>query len=100
MNTEEAIKVLGNFKRFISGGGATSRTDTEAIDIAIEALKEKPRIKSKWVKWWGILEDPEFTVYHTPHAKCGNCNTELDPGMVYETPYMKFCPICGAEMEN
>ena len=39
MTREEAINILGNFKRYISGGGVTDRKANEAIDIAIEALE-------------------------------------------------------------
>lgn len=38
MTREEAINTLGNFKRYISGGGVTDRKACEAIDMAIEAL--------------------------------------------------------------
>ena len=40
MTREEAITTLGNFKRYISGGGVTDLKANEAIDMAIEALKE------------------------------------------------------------
>lgn len=39
MTREEAINTLGNFKRYISGGGVTDRKANKAIDMAIEALK-------------------------------------------------------------
>lgn len=38
MTREEAINTLGNFKRYISGGGVTDRKANEALDMAIEAL--------------------------------------------------------------
>ena len=39
MNREEAVNTLGNFKRYISGGGVTDLKANEALDMAIEALK-------------------------------------------------------------
>ena len=42
MTREEAITTLGNFKRYISGGGVTDLKANEAIDMAIEVLQEKP----------------------------------------------------------
>ena len=42
MTKEEAITTLGNFKRYISGGGVTDLKANEAIDMAIEALKSLP----------------------------------------------------------
>lgn len=38
MTREEAINTLGNFKRYISGGGVTDRKANKAIDMAIESL--------------------------------------------------------------
>lgn len=39
MTREEAINTLGNFKRYISGGGVTDRKANEALDMAIKALQ-------------------------------------------------------------
>ena len=39
MTREEAINTLGNFKRYISGGGVTDRKANKAIDMAIKALQ-------------------------------------------------------------
>ena len=38
MTREEAVIILANFKRYISGGGVIDRSANEAIDMAIEAL--------------------------------------------------------------
>ncbi len=38
MTREEAVIILANFKRYISGGGAIDRSANEAINMAIEAL--------------------------------------------------------------
>lgn len=34
MTREEAINTLGNFKRYISGGGVTDRKANKTIDMA------------------------------------------------------------------
>ena len=47
MTREEAINALGNFKRYISGGGVTDRKANEAIDMAIEALEQEPVVRCK-----------------------------------------------------
>lgn len=41
MTKEEAINTLGNFKRYISGGGVTDLKANEAIDMAIESLQKE-----------------------------------------------------------
>lgn len=45
MTREEAINTLGNFKRYISGGGVTDRKANKAIDMAIEALQAE----AEWI---------------------------------------------------
>lgn len=48
MTREEAINTLGNFRRYISGGGVTDRKANKAIDMAIEALQtEDEAFKNK-----------------------------------------------------
>lgn len=47
MTREEAINTLGNFKRYISGGGVTDRKANKAIDMAIEALEQEPVVRCK-----------------------------------------------------
>ena len=48
MTREEAINTLGNFKRYISGGGVTDRKANKAMDMAIEALKQEPKT-GEWI---------------------------------------------------
>ena len=51
MTREEAINTLGNFKRYISGGGVTDRKANKAIDMAIEALQSEPvKHGREWIK--------------------------------------------------
>lgn len=49
MTREEAINTLGNFKRYISGGGVTDRKANKAIDMAIDALQANTSNKSEWI---------------------------------------------------
>lgn len=39
MTREEAINTLANFKKYISGGGATDRKQSQALDVAIKSLE-------------------------------------------------------------
>lgn len=51
MTREEVINTLGNFKRYISGGGVTDRKANEALDMAIEALQAEPVVRCKDCKY-------------------------------------------------
>ena len=44
MTRDEAINTLANFKVYISGGGVTDKKANEALDMAIEALSERPKV--------------------------------------------------------
>ena len=65
--------------------------DIEALDMAIEALKEEPRIKAKWkIDWdWGI-------------GTCSHCNHDFDDSDngYFLGSEMRFCPFCGAKMDK
>lgn len=99
MTIEEAINTLGNFKRYISGGGVASRTDTEAINMAIEALKEEPRKTAKWLPYEYGSE-----LWH----KCSNCGKPTQYQHYYKafdgeehlmrTEIQNYCRYCGAKM--
>ena len=91
MTSEEAINTLGNFLRYISGNGVQSRTDTEAIHMAIEALKEQ---KPKPVRY----EENTFT--KLPVSFCPKCGEHIDM-YLYGRPdnSVKFCPYCGQAVD-
>lgn len=57
-----------------------------AIKMAIEALKEEPRIKAKWV--FG-------TTMNRGWMKCSNCCVSQTPCGTFS-----YCPNCGAKMEE
>lgn len=94
MTREEAINTLGNFKRYISGGGVTDRKANEALDMAIEALEQGPKSVSRWID---ADLDSNF-------AKCKNCS-EHEVDIAYSKDFIKqeswnFCPYCGADIKG
>ena len=90
MTRDEAINTLANFKIYISGGGVTDKKANEALDMAIEALKERP--KGKWR--YRIVGDNVKRVC----SCCGwgqSCNYPWYMGHHYW-----YCPHCGADMRG
>lgn len=95
MTKEEAIEIINNYFFYtvlprINRKVVNQRKLEEAIKMAIEALKQPEQKKGKWkVDWdWGI-------------ATCTNCNHDLDADIGYLLgSEMKYCPLCGAEMEG
>ena len=87
MNREEALDVMnilrfGTFEEVIN----TREIVNEALDVAIEALKEK-RPSGEWI----IVDDCEKFI-----ARCSVCGRILDSRMV---KYYPFCR-CGADMRK
>ena len=113
MTREEAIDTLGNFKRYISGGGVTDRKANKAIDMAIEALKaEAVQDEAAMTKQeiLGYLDD----VLH-PMVSPDNWYVYVElHDMIEELPFeepvcgcttkmrekTKYCPNCGAKMDK
>ena len=111
MTREEAIKKLTQLKNkfldeYIDFDGTTS-----AYNMAIEALKEEPRIKAKWIEkdvWEPLPWDSSPLSYDTEdydetthserrqHWVCGHCNYDARRS---SKPGIKYCPNCGAKME-
>lgn len=87
MTRDEAINTLGNFKRYISGGGVTDRKANEAIDMAIEALQAEPVKHGEWV----AAHIGETTSWY---VECSKCHVVMPP--VNYT----YCPNCGAKMDK
>lgn len=96
MTRDEAINTLGNFKRYISGGGVTDRKANEAIDMAIEVLQAEPVKHGKW----------EITEAYPHIVYCSECHKRYAQGNwpVWndkDTPLPRnFCPNCGAKMDK
>ena len=83
MTREEAIETLKELKHptkpFIKAGD-----DEKAIDMAIEALKQEPKRKGKWI---GINDG---SIYF-PYANCSVCHKTFAP-----TKMPICCPNCGS----
>lgn len=73
----------------------------EALEMAIEVLKEEPRTKAKWLPYEYGSEN-----WH----KCSNCGKPTQYQHFYKafdgkehlmrTEIQNYCRYCGAEMEN
>lgn len=79
MTTEEAIITLQQAvdETFGAGIEIITRGGCEAVEMAIEALKERKTAKR---------------IDCIGHYKCSNCHTWVDD-------VDKYCPNCGAELE-
>ena len=69
-----------------------SRHHNEVLEFTIKALEQEPaRKKGKWI-------NKDASGYHF-YGKCSECGQEFCVDAWY-TQNMKFCPNCGAEMEE
>lgn len=84
MTREDAIQILSTRDAHGVLCGYTSGV-TEALDMAIEALKDRPH--GEW----------KHTITWQPY--CSNCEYVFDEDEEY-SPFWKFCPMCGAEMAD
>ena len=96
MTREEAIKILKAIRVYECYPKSASEETKEAIDMAIEALSDleaKHRVDrptGEWVDKGGYSEC----------SKCGEVAQKVELcDCVYER-LTKFCPNCGAIMEN
>lgn len=80
MTNEEAIKELQGFRQFVEGTRLSGELRIEAIDMAIEALKEQ-RPHGEWIK---------FECGYETHSKCSECHNTNTWGEV------TYCPWCGS----
>lgn len=90
MKKEEAIEIL-SLARFTGSSASELDAISEALDVAIEALKaERPH--GEW-----ILTYP-YQDKHMVHRECSLCG---DAKYIDDTDYFvidNFCPNCGASM--
>lgn len=88
MTREEAVNTLGNFKRYISGGGVTDLKANEAIDMAIEALKaqEWDEVVFDTNEFFSIVDDGKITVMRRGRGRV----TVERPAMGVETTIFPY----------
>lgn len=87
MTREEAIDELEqrlSTLKFV-GGSYVDCVNGEALEIAIEALKEPEQKKGKWIK----NEDGTWS--------CSFCHSWISYDQHY---YARYCLYCGAKMEG
>lgn len=94
MTIDECIDILDdNFTVLNTHGHYTESEESEAIDMAIEALSQPEQKVGHWIKY-GVPRCDE------QHYQCTNCEYYINFGMwgkVY-TKEFKYCPNCGAKM--
>lgn len=97
MTREEALKIMnilrfGTFEEIIK----TEEIVNEALDEAIEALKERPH--GKWTKgdpWTtGVGMGEQYGYYYY----CSECGYKVKGG--YTSCGIKFCQECGSDNRN
>lgn len=94
MTREEATELLRYRRNLISSVDMDwCANETEALDLALSALRpvSRERIEKVWRgEWVGV---PSMGVYDTVCSKCGYC-----PGIRFWSS--GFCPHCGAPMTD
>ena len=90
MTREAAIRILGrcNANFYWEDGEPIPAAEiAAAVELAIEALKQPPRMIGKWVKIPGVY----FTPGGTPCYVCGGCG---ESEHLYGTEYPRRKVIC------
>ena len=100
MTREEAIERITAEKSYIEAIPGSDNT-VKALEMAIEALKEEPRIMAKWLPYEYGSE-----LWH----KCSNCGKPTQYQHYYKafdgeehlmrTEIQNYCRYCGAKMEE
>lgn len=91
MTREEAAKILSEMWRI-------TEKEAEAVDIATKALKEDVA-PAKHGEWLGAYFDgyadgnPVYNIW-----ACSVCHAEVESEG--EPPGFRYCPYCGAKMED
>ena len=121
MTREEAIEWLGRIKdRYIHGGDeGFDNKRKEAIDMAIEALSDRPKVNAELKADW-LRRQYEIVIEENKRLKadgqtkgkwnnipfgnlraCSNCGYICTPILAYQTQDVyNYCPNCGAKMEG
>lgn len=94
MNKEEAIQILSTRDAHGVLCGYTSGV-TEALDMAIEALKDKP--SGEWKRLIEYMSESDEGLITFDGYRCSVCGVKV---FVDEFRFWHYCPNCGAMMEN
>ena len=90
MTREEAIKILKAIRVYECYPKSASEETKEAIDMAIEALADRPTGE------WEIKTETDEYGLKRPKLVCSKC--EKEPAAWDLTELFEFCPNCGARM--
>lgn len=85
MTRKEAIEEL----EYIKDSFVSCTLSYDALDMAIEALKQKPAVKGKWIS-------ENHPVYGDEYCMCSVCKRTRWKWNTVEN--LKYCPDCGADM--
>lgn len=85
LTREEAIKRIIAEKVYIEDIPGSDKT-VEALEMAIEALEEEPRIRAEWI------DEPNCWY------RCSHCGSHY-PSIIGIIEY-NYCPNCGADMRE
>lgn len=104
MTKEDAIKELELLHVTAAApagsvAGESCRTVNDALDMAIYALREPPRVRAHWIE----KQNPQWRAYsHDECSECGWWNTRN--AKCYDNGKrgghsLNYCPNCGAKMD-
>ena len=108
MTNEEAIKHLSEYLDQAGMDVRMTPEDTAAIAMGIEALNYRKsylayvdgHIEHKKGKWERVQKQHESEIagrfYYWTEIQCSCCKNRP----IEDTYFSKYCPYCGAEMEN
>ncbi len=95
MTRAEAQISLAKLKQYMSGGGVVDRKANEALDMAIEALRQPERKTGRWAEIHG----------NKNMRICQSCGFMVNKSLLYDYTekdplVFKYCPNCGADMRG
>ena len=82
MTNEEAVEIIKSIDKAYR---AFSREEYNALEMSIKALEQKPKT-GRWIE-------------ERTYMECQNCN-DIWHYQQNQTHRFKFCPTCGAKMEE
>lgn len=97
MKREEAIDIFEHNWTRLENHDYTEEELNEALDMAIEALKQKPKT-GHW-EWVQYDYNPRLGNWHCSKCRCVIVAC-VDKNEKSGIPLYKYCPNCGAEMKE